>query len=908
MSGAVSKMLRAFLSACLLSLLLSTMGALKLVAKRESYGQNLVANIELKNTLTQGFRNFSFAQVDVTVMDSEGNVVKGAWIKAFSEEWGVMYPHFETWGITGNAGKYSFNIPEGKWIFIASSGWDYARSHPNRGFFVAVRENITGKTSLILKPVKTITIKVYNEEGSPLPVDEIYALLTSRIPALPPALIGWSPSGLFHLSIGLFMERAPDSNLTIIAIKRTGESSDGYLLVKTAPVSQDIVITSINSSTLQLAAYNPDGSLSYYWDVGLRLPDLYLPNWAFIFKLYGKNTLHVSPMNVLINPRFIPPEWYYYFEGIAVTLEPGQTYSYSFGKRVTFKLWVIKHDTQLYFDVRDEFGNVLAFYDNRGIRNIRLRIFEGSNKVYDDNIGKYIPGTLFYGIGKTFSDNAYFTLDVDLGPLGGLGSISLNGTLYDKRNLVVFRTIHSENFNLTVPVEDLWSISGQSRDKVFVKSLENIYAAIGDFLGEELSLKPHRVEVNFEWCGVAGTSFVGFGLGVARWPINISPNLLNVLSHELGHMYSFTPPLIYGVECPTFCEPLATYLGIEGIAALYKDNPRYSDNVRLWFWGTHPKFFDYIAGKTEFDAIENMQFIFFYLHKTYGPEIHKNFFRIWNTELKKKLLENGFNDVEIAFILYSHLAKENLAWIARLAGLSIPEQRVAEGLALIKSRLPPSLSIWVAGTNGLNVTINGVALPGTQETTITRIHWDWGDGNEEDHWFPASHIYKKARTYTIKVTAYQSNGLSTTKTLTITLTQRRPSSISCILSSESITSGGNVNITGHISPPVSTTVTILYSTDGKTWSPLATVKTGNDGAYSYTWRNVKTGKYYIKASWSGNNDYEGAESSVVLLTVSPLIEQALLALIIIIVYVTIPLVWKLKRRIKGNRGKTRARS
>ena len=38
---------------------------------------------------------FKFATVTVVVKDINGEAVKGAEVKAFSEDWGVMYPHSE---------------------------------------------------------------------------------------------------------------------------------------------------------------------------------------------------------------------------------------------------------------------------------------------------------------------------------------------------------------------------------------------------------------------------------------------------------------------------------------------------------------------------------------------------------------------------------------------------------------------------------------------------------------------------------------------------------------------------------------------------------------------------------------------------------------------------------------------
>ncbi|MEM4229483.1 MAG: PQQ-binding-like beta-propeller repeat protein, partial [Thermoproteota archaeon] len=97
---------------------------------------------------------------------------------------------------------------------------------------------------------------------------------------------------------------------------------------------------------------------------------------------------------------------------------------------------------------------------------------------------------------------------------------------------------------------------------------------------------------------------------------------------------------------------------------------------------------------------------------------------------------------------------------------------------------------------------------------------------------------------------------------------RASSTITCVLSSSSIAYGGSVRISGRISPPASATVTIQYSTDGEAWINLASVTSGDDGSYSYTWSSIPVGNYFVKASWPGNDDYQGATSSIASLTVS----------------------------------------
>ena len=76
--------------------------------------------------------------------------------------------------------------------------------------------------------------------------------------------------------------------------------------------------------------------------------------------------------------------------------------------------------------------------------------------------------------------------------------------------------------------------------------------------------------------------------------------------------------------------------------------------------------------------------------------------------------------------------------------------------------------------DGLQVNINGVTIPGTRGTAISRINWDWGDGLSEDRWFPAFHTYKADGLYTVKVTSFQTNGLSTSKSLTVQTGHQKP--------------------------------------------------------------------------------------------------------------------------------------
>jgi uncharacterized membrane protein len=91
------------------------------------------------------------------------------------------------------------------------------------------------------------------------------------------------------------------------------------------------------------------------------------------------------------------------------------------------------------------------------------------------------------------------------------------------------------------------------------------------------------------------------------------------------------------------------------------------------------------------------------------------------------------------------------------------------------TRNPPSLSLSTPQVSGLTITINGTALPGTPNTNVARINWGWGDGTSKDTLFPTAqtynqtHTYSQPGTYTVTVTAYQSDGLSTVKIVSATV-------------------------------------------------------------------------------------------------------------------------------------------
>jgi len=118
------------------------------------------------------------------------------------------------------------------------------------------------------------------------------------------------------------------------------------------------------------------------------------------------------------------------------------------------------------------------------------------------------------------------------------------------------------------------------------------------------------------------------------------------------------------------------------------------------------------------------------------------------------------------------------------------------------------------------------------------------------------------------------------------------SSLSLAVSSRFVIAGNTITISGSISPALSGRNVILYvSSGGSQLSVLANVTTDSDGWYSYTWKPSSAGTCSIRASWSGDANYAGADSGVCTLIVVPfewlIMGITTIVLLIVLLIVTI---------------------
>jgi hypothetical protein len=112
------------------------------------------------------------------------------------------------------------------------------------------------------------------------------------------------------------------------------------------------------------------------------------------------------------------------------------------------------------------------------------------------------------------------------------------------------------------------------------------------------------------------------------------------------------------------------------------------------------------------------------------------------------------------------------------------------------------------------------------------------------------------------------------------------STISLIISATYVIQGSMITLSGQLSPALQNkTVTIYIKINNSPWAALDAVTTNNGGHFAYVWSAEAVGVCYIRASWSGNDDYAGTDSSIQTVTVLSTFFISLLAVTLILVCV-----------------------
>jgi hypothetical protein len=109
-------------------------------------------------------------------------------------------------------------------------------------------------------------------------------------------------------------------------------------------------------------------------------------------------------------------------------------------------------------------------------------------------------------------------------------------------------------------------------------------------------------------------------------------------------------------------------------------------------------------------------------------------------------------------------------------------------------------------------------------------------------------------------------------------TSLQASTLSLSVSTVNVIQGSPVTLVGQLVPALQNeTVTIYVQAGGSPWTALASVATDSSGRFTYVWNCDASGTCYLRASWSGNNDYSPTDSPAATLVVESFFFVSLLS-------------------------------
>ncbi|MEM3617118.1 MAG: Ig-like domain-containing protein [Candidatus Bathyarchaeia archaeon] len=114
------------------------------------------------------------------------------------------------------------------------------------------------------------------------------------------------------------------------------------------------------------------------------------------------------------------------------------------------------------------------------------------------------------------------------------------------------------------------------------------------------------------------------------------------------------------------------------------------------------------------------------------------------------------------------------------------------------------------------------------------------------------------------------------------------STLSLTVSSTFVMQGGTITLSGQLTPNLlGEKITIYIKMGSSSWIVANVTTTDFNGRFTCIISVHEAGICYVRASWSGNNDYGGADSSIITVTVLPAYLIFLLIIVIVLVCVGI---------------------
>ena len=626
---------------------------------------------------------FRLVNVTLVAKDVNGVPIKNALVKAFSEDWGFRVPNFQ-FNQTDENGCLTLSLPTGNWSFFIWGGWDFVNRNPGQGLFLVLRNvTISSDTYLVMQPDSYMSILFLGLDGRPLE-GEIRILDSDHTPIIPSPTAGRTDKdGKINLYVkgGLqynILFSCQNSTVAYIFLLEKIENGRSILIQPTLSSLAQITFNVFDRNNMPCNAWffiNYD-SFNVGENTGLAPINI---------RVNGKLDLYTTPALVTITPWITIDSWCYRFTPLDYQLRAGEKRELRVGGPLSIKLWVQREQTQTWIDIRDSYGNIVGLFWDDGLpTQIPITLTKGDKIIYEGVID-----SLFDCVGSTYDvdDSPNYTIYLDMGPYG---AYNLTGTLLAQSTLLPTKLIHTEHLDVEAP-----DVGGQVEERfnIMAKLMEEIYQAESSALEANLS---SRTQVKFQIdviAGVAGSNFVGMGIGFSLDSsyVTIPSTFISVASHELGHVFQLSPPYSppgYYIE-NWFGEPYATLIGNAAIEKIF------GAQLALFDRGCHDRFYYYLkTGRLNGigDLIENIQFALYFVRNKYNLSAFKRFNQIWtgNTSKINILQSKGLTLNETVVATLSFASNDNLSWIFSSAGLKIRRDKVSWGLTLLSDVTPPT--------------------------------------------------------------------------------------------------------------------------------------------------------------------------------------------------------------------------
>jgi hypothetical protein len=234
--------------------------------------------------------------------------------------------------------------------------------------------------------------------------------------------------------------------------------------------------------------------------------------------------------------------------------------------------------------------------------------------------------------------------------------------------------------------------------------LESAYDAMHILMNETLT---ELINVEFHICAGfwAGRSHIWFNIGDVledHYRLGASLAMGGGLLHELAHIFQGSPSNIaptcengwIGVQSPNwFGEPFASMLAADAVKMLLGErvgNHALGERLKLsieYYDGTKNLY-------SPFKVYDFQHYIYSLLEGKYNKQIHEEMAKQWSDDhaahFRRRLIALGFTSEEALITLYSSLAKENLAWLYRMGGVYVTNERIGEALVLANDNNGPT--------------------------------------------------------------------------------------------------------------------------------------------------------------------------------------------------------------------------